>query len=63
MPKKKKSISRRIDSMKVGDSIKIALKEYRYTSINTALYRKRLEGLLLSSELSPDNSYVTVTRH
>lgn len=49
--------------MKVGDSIKIALKEYRYTSINTALYRKRLEGLLLSSELSPDNSYVTVTRH
>ena len=48
--------------MNPGDSISVSLKDYKYTSINSALYRKRLEGMTLESAINPNRTAVTITR-
>lgn len=63
MAKTKKSMSKRIGSMKVGDTIRISLKDVKYTSINSTLYRKRVEGMNLTGTLSADKTYMTITRN
>ena len=55
-------MSKRIDAMKVGDILKINLADVKYTSVNSTLYRKRLEGMDVSGSLSSDKSYMIVTR-
>ena len=62
MKKKPTSLSGRIVAMKPGDSIVVSLKDYKYTSVSSALYRKRLEGMVLTSELSRDRRSVTIER-
>lgn len=56
-------MSKRIDCMKVGDTIRISLKDVKYTSINSTLYRKRVEGKNLTGTLSADKTYMTITRN
>ena len=56
-------MSKRIDCMKVGDTIRISLKDVKYTSINSTLYRKRVEGMNLTGTLSADKTYMTITRN
>lgn len=63
MAKSKKSMSKSIDCMKVGDTIRISLKDVKYTSINSTLYRKRVEGMNLTGTLSADKTYMTITRN
>lgn len=63
MKKSKKSMSKRIDDMKVGDTIKINLADVKYTSVNSTLYRKRIEGLDVSGALSNDKNYIIITRN
>ena len=48
--------------MNPGDSISVSLKDYKYTSINSALYRKRLEGMTLESAINRSRTAVTITR-
>lgn len=48
--------------MNPGDSISVSLKDYKYTSINSALYRKRLEGMTLESAINRNRTAVTITR-
>lgn len=62
MKKKPTSLSGKIGAMNPGDSIVISLKDYKYTSISSALYRKRLEGMVLTSDLSRDRRSVTIER-
>lgn len=62
MEKKPTSLSGRIGTMNPGDSISVSLKDYKYTSINSALYRKRLEGMTLESAINPNRTAVTITR-
>ncbi len=62
MKKKPTSLSGRIGAMNPGDSISVSLKDYKYTSINSALYRKRLEGMTLESAINRNRTAVTITR-
>ena len=63
MAKTKKSMSKRIGSMKVGDTIRISLKDVKYTSVNSTLYRKRLEGMNVTGALADDKSSIIITRN
>lgn len=62
MKKKPTSLSGKIGAMNPGDSIVISLKDYKYTSINAALYRKRLEGFVLTSGLNKGKTGIIITR-
>lgn len=62
MKKKPTSLSGKIGAMTPGDSISVSLKDYKYTSINSALYRKRLEGMVLESAINRNRTAVTITR-
>ena len=63
MGKSKKSMSKRIDCMKVGDIIRISLKDVKYSSVNSTLYRKCMEGMNVTGTLSADKSCMIITRN
>ena len=48
--------------MMPGDTITVSIRDYKYTSINAALYRKRLEGFVLPSSLNKGRTGVIITR-
>ncbi len=58
----KKSFSQRIENLRIGENLIISLKEIKYTSINSALYRKRIEGKEFSSKLINDRKEVIIYR-
>ena len=62
MKKKPTSLSGKIGAMMPGDTITISIRDYKYTSINAALYRKRLEGFVLTSSLNKGRTGVIITR-
>lgn len=62
MKKKPTSLSGKIGAMMPGDTITVNFRDYKYTSINAALYRKRLEGLTLKSNINQSKTAVVITR-
>lgn len=62
MKKTPTSLSGKIGAMKPGDTITVNFRDYKYTSINATLYRKRLEGLTLKSNINQSKTAVAITR-
>lgn len=61
MKKKPNSLSGKINAMRPGETITVYLRDYKYTSICSALYRKRLEGMDLTSSIK-GRTVVEITR-
>lgn len=62
MKKKPTSLNGKIGAMRPGDTITVSLRDYKYTSINAAMYRKRLEGMTLKGNINRSRTAVVITR-